>query len=167
MFNVLNSKEKLIRNKLRKQINGSPRLTSYVDNIEDLKDFLDSTVETLGDFVKAGKGNSKMLEAARQQYEIYKKCLNDIDKLDYENAARVTNEAQKRIMKITLEDIYKKLDEGAVIRKQFVQNMIKESYVDIDDIMDVIQEMCDPWDTIQSIIDEDMFQESAVDEYLI
>jgi len=167
MFNVLNSKEKLIRNKLRKQINGSPRLTSYVDNIEDLKDLLDSTVETLGDFVKAGKGNSKMLDAARQQYEIYKKCLNDIDKLDYENAARVTNETQKRIMKITLEDIYKKLDEGAVIRKQFVQNMIKESYVDIDDIMDVIQEMCDPWDTIQSIIDEDMFQESAVDEYLI
>lgn len=167
MFNVLNSKEKLIRNKLRKQINASPKLTSYTDNMDDLKDLLESTVETLGGFVKAGKGRPEMLEAARQQYEIYKKCLNDIDKLDYESAARTTNEAQKRVMKITLEDIYKKLDEGSVVRKQFVQNMIKESYVEVDDIMDVIQEMCDPWDTIQSIIDEDMFQESAIDEYLI
>ena len=45
--------------------------------------------------------------------------------------------------------------------------MVKEFYTIPDELMEVIQEMCDPWDTIQSIILETSYDESSIDAFII
>lgn len=173
-LNTLNSKDKLIRAKLKKQIFAQPKLSSMTGdkNLYSLKTQLETLIHDMEDIMKEYGKNMKPDGVAifNQQINIYKKCLSDIEKLhdvDYEKGAATMDEAQRRAIQLNLDDILKKLDNGAKLRKQFVQNMVKEFYTIPDELMEVIQEMYDPWDTIQSIVLETSYDESSIDAFII
>lgn len=173
-LNTLNSKDKLIRSKLKKQIFAQPKLSSMTadKNLYSLKIQLETLIHDMEEIMKEYGKNMKPDGVAvfNQQINIYKRCLSDIEKLhdvDYEKGVAAMDEAQRRALQLNLNDILKKLDNGAKLRKQFVQNMVKEFYTIPDELMDVIQEMCDPWDTIQSMILETSYDESSIDAFII
>ena len=174
-LNTLNSKDKLIRAKLKKEIFAQPKLSSMAGgkNLYPLKIQLESMIRDMEEIMKNYGKEMKpdAIAIANQQIDIYKKCLSDVEKLhddlDYEKGAAAIDEAQRKALQLNLNDILKKLDNGTKLRKQFVQNMVKEFYTIPDELMDVIQEMCDPWDTIQSIVLETSYDESSIDSFII
>lgn len=195
LFNVLNSDDKLIRDMLKKQLKSTGEFSKLKSaSIFRLKHKITLATETLRRWLENNpKAHPEEIDFIKKQYNIYVSCFSDLEQLEkhfedklrdengrkrYRDEPRIKaerdqeglvrfNKVQSQLMQSNLENIYKKLDNGAKLRKQFVQNMVKEFYTIPDELMDVIQEMCDPWDTIQSIILETSYDESSIDAFII
>ena len=195
LFNVLNSDDKMIRNLMKKQLKESGEFSELKSgSIYRFKQKIRLNVESLEQWLKDNpKAHPEEIDFIKNQYNIYKSCLSDLEQLEkhfedklldqngrkrYRDAPRIKaerdqeslvrfNEAQKRALQSELDNIYRKINNGAKLRKQFVQNMVKEFYTIPDELMDVIQEMCDPWDIIQSMVLETSYDESSIDSFII